>query len=814
MTEVDSRRRPSLGKFEVRTVVELLTLSLNLIAQIRNTTHLMSMKKYAQFLLALLENFDRIQILLSDQWPDKQAQLVRILRYVVTEQDDHRLAALVNRIYRSFAGTPAEAMVGHLYQQALRVEIATNLADRSMERPRDKQKSVVAVTTEGTIGAAQISSAGESEAALKQAARKLVRSIEFDCEGEERHLDQEDNEHHRGPSAPMPQEMKKRINAWISERTAVPTEPLTLGKRYTLNLGVGTPIAASLLSDENANIPEKDLKGGGLQTEWKICTSAFELSSDDPEVTLSATPSLAPNLWTATFSLWVPEEGESDIRQIRIVPRSGENCRLEVLIYAVRAGASELYRQFRLALSVDNIKTTGTNVTGSPVQDDLIFAPSSHMNLRTTHEWTTPPGRLAIAVLPGMQKAYVTGDLPTRQVNDLADWFAQQDVVTGPIDLVRDAAEKFRGKWQQYLNEINAQDLEQRLATFTPTYDWANWRSRADSQHANGWAKASISSELRDLAIYGHELYQVAFPPDQPLRGWLDSMQPGSRVDFTWKADAPGSGNVPNVPWGMMYQPDPPAPGEPVDPMGFLALRFRLGYWGYRGVSDASKALGAMTQAYQSYCLYWGNHPNDETGGEASWQRQKFKSWQNQVFSPQIPGSPNARAEVLQALSTPQLSPTSVLYFFCQAAVGDGNKPVLQFGPTSGITDVLQTTDLLTGKSLLDQPLVFANACTTSFADPYIANLLQQSLFRRGCRGFLGTETKVPIQLASRFAVTFFNFFYRKVDPAPMAAGEALAQTRLFLLTEYANIGGIFYAYLNQYELYMADEAEVQALRR
>jgi len=67
--------------------------------------------------------------------------------------------------------------------------------------------------------------------------------------------------------------------------------------------------------------------------------------------------------------------------------------------------------------------------------------------------------------------------------------------------------------------------------------------------------------------------------------------------------------------------------------------------------------------------------------------------------------------------------------------------------------------------------------------------------------------------LASRFAEIFFHFFYRKADQAPMAAGEALAQTRLFLLTEYANIGGIFYTYLNQYELYMASDSEVQALR-
>ena len=44
-------------------------------------------------------------------------------------------------------------------------------------------------------------------------------------------------------------------------------------------------------------------------------------------------------------------------------------------------------------------------------------------------------------------------------------------------------------------------------------------------------------------------------------------------------------------------------------------------------------------------------------------------------------------------------------------------------------------------------------------------------------------------------------------------AGEAVAQTRHFLWRHYRNLGGILYAYLNQYELYIADEAEIAALR-
>jgi hypothetical protein len=47
-----------------------------------------------------------------------------------------------------------------------------------------------------------------------------------------------------------------------------------------------------------------------------------------------------------------------------------------------------------------------------------------------------------------------------------------------------------------------------------------------------------------------------------------------------------------------------------------------------------------------------------------------------------------------------------------------------------------------------------------------------------------------------------------------MAAGEAVVQTRLFLWTHYRNIGGLLYTYVNQYELFMAQNAEVMALAR
>ena len=68
----------------------------------------------------------------------------------------------------------------------------------------------------------------------------------------------------------------------------------------------------------------------------------------------------------------------------------------------------------------------------------------------------------------------------------------------------------------------------------------------------------------------------------------------------------------------------------------------------------------------------------------------------------------------------------------------------------------------------------------------------------------------MPIKLASRFASVFFHFFYRVVDPKPIAAGEAVSQTRLFLWSHYRNIGGILYTYIDQFNLYMATDDEIR----
>jgi hypothetical protein len=605
------------------------------------------------------------------------------------------------------------------------------------------------------------------------------------------------------PTGPLPV-TDRRIWAWIEERPEGLGDPLRAGEAYTLSFQVGHGLASTtLFPGPEAVVPDAEVPEAGLETEWVVVSRHVELAPLTPDVSVRVAQVDGAEHWTARFSLVIRREVASEIRRLRIVPRPEEPWDLQVVVYAGR----EVYRELSIRLAAERPAGDGSAAT---IHGDVQHAPLDHLNLGNVHEWTSPPGELAVAVLG--QLAYVKGDVGPGYVDQATRWYGAQGAVAGPIKNLREAAERFRSRWEQYLNDVDADDLIRRLRRPPLQDDWGALPDQADAAHRQRWDEVAASQELRDLAVEGHVLYESFFPAGSELRGWLDRLYPGHRLDISWVRANDPSGWIPHVPWGLMYLPDPPAPGAPVDPMGFLALRFRLGYFAHDAMREGSKALGGPDRAHRAYLLFWGSREGDATGLESRWQREQWSSWTNQVFLPGPTPGAEAKQAVLELLYDPKPAPTTVLYLFCQASVGQGNDPVLRFGDTIQPVDVIGRTEL--GSTLLaDRPLVFANACTTSSGDPYVANELEASFFRRGCRAYLGTETKVPIRIASRFAAIFFHFFYRQITPRPLAAGEAATQARLLLWTAYRNIGGIFYTYVNQYELFMATDEEVSALR-
>ncbi len=615
-----------------------------------------------------------------------------------------------------------------------------------------------------------------------------------------------------GVSSSSNDEPGQRMNVWVSNAGESEQSQLLVHRAYILNFRVGEAIDSSLIGGPLTLIPRADIPEWGLDTDWVVVTHGCELRPLSPETKVTDELVGGVRTWSARFPLRVPQAGNSDLRQLQIKP-----LHVDPVVNVVVTVRNELYRQFKIHLSVLD-EPIAVHQAPVRVESDVMPTAPGHLGLSPPHEWMTPNGRLSITVI-GSQ-AVVAGNINGTQISSTENWLGVQARVTGPIKNVRAAAEILRATWEDHFNDIPADDLNTRLERWGksrdrktrwggPEHSWSALQDWADEAHHEHWSRMARSKELRYLAQCGRQMFVSFFPNGENLNDWLASLPPSARLDVSW-TPASGQGYIPHVPWGLMFTGEIPPETEAIDPMGFLGLRCRLAYTSHISRKSASRSLGSPADTHRAHLLYWNTGRNDQTGQEASWQRTSWKRWDNQIFVPETLQNP--KAELLAVLERPAPTPMSVLYLFCQCNAGAGNDPVLRFGSTNAPADTVRQLEL--GSSpLTDRPFVFANACTTASADPYMANELEEAFFNRDCRAFLGTETKVPIVLGSRFASIFFHFFYRELDPQPMAAGEAVTQAKLFLWTHYRNIGGLFYCHINQYDLFMATQKEVENLR-
>ncbi|HEX8923087.1 MAG TPA: CHAT domain-containing protein, partial [Pyrinomonadaceae bacterium] len=605
----------------------------------------------------------------------------------------------------------------------------------------------------------------------------------------------------------------KRINAWVSERQAEPEKPLTLDKTYHLNFKVGAPIAGSILTAPSANIAESDIPDEGLETTWVVTTESVELAQSEMDKSVKVEQTNSPAGWKAEFTLFIPKNGSSKKRQLLITPHQADEAEINIFIFA----RNTLYRQFRVKLSVAPKQEAPPEEKKSSVAiiAEVIHMPAMHTGLQPQHEWQTPPGKLDI-VVQDAKTVYVLGMTHGGEVNAPTNWNANDKQVSSKIESIRDSAENFRTEFSKQLNDIEPQDLEARLAAFR-SKPWERWSDNeslqvCDAAHQQGWEKeVAASQQLYELAYHGYKLYETFFPDKSsfPLRGWLDSLLPGWRINISWPAEM-NDNWIPSVPWGLLYT-QPVTPNQPIDPMNFWGLRFRLGYFAHAIDNPKPPSLGTLEEIKHAYGFYWGDEI--EIAEEVARQKSEWTNWHSKIFVPDTTLTTAPKDQLVELLCKPGQTPPSAFYFFCHCSVGNGNKPVLRFGNTDDDADNLRPIDWGTA-SFTNQPVVFINACTSASSDPYLVNELEETFFSQGCRAYLGTEIKVPIRLASRFAKIFYSYFYRTMDDEarPIAAGEAVFQARRFLWREYRNLGGLFYTYINTFNLYMASKEEVDAL--
>jgi hypothetical protein len=441
--------------------------------------------------------------------------------------------------------------------------------------------------------------------------------------------------------------------------------------------------------------------------------------------------------------------------------------------------------------------------------NDLQRTGINDLGLVSTHEWTKPPQKLILTVMShGL--VCVRGELDDSVIELESQWNIQPAEIQGIIDNLQNSAESFREINEDNLNNIDSLSIDEFFRSFrdNPNIDWEVLHENSSSD-AN-WNQAAVSIQLRYMAFYGYKLYRRFFEANTELGRLIDSLPEGSRIDISW-CKSQNHTWLPHVPWGLMFQTQlPETETAPIDPLNFLGLKYRLGYKAYRNVKT-KKALGLIDNTNRVHLLHWGTN-NNILLQESTLQRNRWDIWPNQSFAPTV-GSITQKEEIVTLLREPNPKPVSLLYLFCRCNINGGRLPILQFGDTSNELDTISEIDL-SNHTLHDNPLVFVNACTTITADPYITNELERNFFERGCRGYIGTETKVPIILASRFAEIFFHFFYNSFDERQIAVGEAFFQTKIFLWRFYKNIGGLFYGYVGEFELFMTSDDQISHLRR
>ncbi len=203
------------------------------------------------------------------------------------------------------------------------------------------------------------------------------------------------------------------------------------------------------------------------------------------------------------------------------------------------------------------------------------------------------------------------------------------------------------------MNDIDPQDLNRRLQALRndPSRHWAE--SLVDDAHRQAWETKILGSvELRKLAYDGYFLYRTFFPDGSELRNWLDSLAPGWRIYISWR-----NSWMSHTPWGLLYM-QPVVDGEPVDPMNFWALRFRVDYIEH-GLKPRSPALGNFDRTRRVYSFYWG--ADAELASEAKWQQEELEKRDNRVFVPAANASTPPKAQLVSLLQGEAQLPTPLL---------------------------------------------------------------------------------------------------------------------------------------------------------
>ena len=415
--------------------------------------------------------------------------------------------------------------------------------------------------------------------------------------------------------------------------------PLEVGVTYNGRFRVGVPVAATLFGGDDV-IADSDIPQSGLKTHWRVIPSDLQFAASDKDVTVSPSGE-------AEFDLLVPKTGNSPTVSLALTPTAVEAGFLVLIFVGVK-----FYRELKVLLRVSAGKAEpGSAGSVSTIIRDYALARLGEADLRTTHEWTTPPGYLNLCVIaPGRATMSGTVNGAPYPPGEQIYLGTEKSELSNTVDSLSKATENLRKKYTAYLNDIDPTEMLAHLTEFQPQYDWGQLSNFADAAHRSAWNTVATSSELQILAFYGRKLYDTLFPAEQNSRGWMDALLPGQSVHITWRPNS-GANWISHLPWELLYCGDA-NPGSPIDPTQFWGLRYRLEYTSYNPPQDMSASLGRPQESCCTSLLFFGKAAKEVA--EVQWQRQVWQSLSGKAKSCLIPsGANNPKSEIVKALLNP-----------------------------------------------------------------------------------------------------------------------------------------------------------------
>ncbi|MFJ9822188.1 ATP-binding protein [Streptomyces sp. NPDC101151] len=643
----------------------------------------------------------------------------------------------------------------------------------------------------------------------------------------------------------------QHINFWFSDPEVSDEAALYAGHCYQGCFQVGPDDPRNRAVGERL-VPSADIPPSGLPTRWVVysTTAALKVPAD-AGYTAQAFETLAGDRsqWIIEFDLVIPTVGQSEERPITITPQAPGDVRITADLYvgqdryrqlsiditaqdpprprpaaapdphhsptsdapassslpharpAVEASPAGPMHALKPNLPPDSAPAAAAGRRGLRLQDRRVM-PVGQTALRSSHIWHRPARTLTLTLMPPKAKWTLEIDgRPNSSTSRWIDW--NPGAETGQwVTKTQHALDAVRELCGTRYNSIASQDVSDRLKRFQPSEAWLE-PSQHFSEHDEAfWTAFAAEDAARQLAYAGHKLLHALFPRDSELHQRIVELEPGSKLHVDWRSR---DQDLFHVPWQLLYRSQPPGFGQAINANDFLGLRLRLSNLTYDLNEEVSRALDR--DATRAHLLYWGQ--GDSTAQTVEEHKQELSPW-SPLFLPTEDA--DRRAQLSEFLHAPAPSPVSLVYIFCQGT-NDADTP-LRFGCTNKREDMLALADM--GMSELeDHPLIFVNACESSSVEYPFSNTLQHSFMERGSRAYIGGECRVPTAFAARFASVFFHFLYSRISgDSPTSAGEAMSQSRKFFWDEYRSIGGLFYSYVNDYELFVAGPAEVEKMHQ